>query len=84
MLDAYHPNLYGGSGHQADWALAATVAQSTPRLLLAGGLTAANVQSAIATVKPWGVDVASGVEASPGRKDHDQVRSFIVNAHRAP
>ena len=83
MLDAYHPTAYGGTGHQTDWVMAATVAQTTPRLLLAGGLTAANVQRAIAEVAPWGVDVASGVEASPGRKDHEQVRTFIANAHRA-
>jgi phosphoribosylanthranilate isomerase len=83
MLDAYHPSAFGGTGHQADWSLASAVVQTTPRLLLAGGLTAANVQSAIATVAPWGVDVASGVEASKGRKDHEQVRAFIANAHRA-
>jgi phosphoribosylanthranilate isomerase len=84
MLDAYHPDAFGGTGIQADWSLAATVAQFTPRLLLAGGLTPANVQSAIAAVAPWGVDVASGVEAAPGRKDHEAVRAFIANAHRAP
>jgi phosphoribosylanthranilate isomerase len=83
LLDAYHPGAYGGTGQQADWSLAATVAQATPRLLLAGGLTAANVQSAIAAVAPWGVDVGSGVEASPGRKDHAQVRAFIANAKAA-
>ncbi len=83
MLDAYHPTIFGGTGHQADWSLAASVVPTTPRLLLAGGLTAANVHSAIATVSPWGVDVASGVEASKGRKDHEQVRAFIANAHRA-
>jgi phosphoribosylanthranilate isomerase len=84
MLDAYHPSAYGGTGHQVDWQMAATVAQVTPRLLLAGGLTADNVQEAIRTVAPWGVDVASGVEASPGRKDHALVRAFVANAHRAP
>src|SRR5690606_23997999 len=50
MLDAYHPGAYGGTGHQADWSLASEVARTTPRLLLAGGLTAANVQSAIEIV----------------------------------
>jgi phosphoribosylanthranilate isomerase len=84
MLDAYHPTAYGGTGHQADWSLAADVAQTTPRLLLAGGLTAENVQDAIATVAPWGVDVASGVESAPRRKDHAQVRAFVANAHRTP
>jgi phosphoribosylanthranilate isomerase len=83
LLDAYHPTDFGGTGHQADWSLASTVAQTMPRLMLAGGLTAANVQSAIVAVAPWGVDVASGVEASKRRKDHEQVRAFIANAQRA-
>lgn len=82
LIDAYHPSAYGGTGHQADWSLASGIVQSTPRLLLAGGLTADNVQRAIATVAPWGVDVASGVEASPGHKDHAQVRAFVTNAKR--
>jgi phosphoribosylanthranilate isomerase len=84
MLDAYHPTAYGGTGHKADWSLAAEVAQSIPRLMLAGGLTAANVQSAIQRVTPWAVDVASGVESAPGRKDHEQVRAFVANAHNTP
>jgi phosphoribosylanthranilate isomerase len=81
LVDAYHPSGYGGTGHQADWSLAASIAQCTPRLLLAGGLTAANIQSAIEAVAPWGVDVSSGVEAAPGRKDHNQIRAFVANAH---
>ncbi len=83
LIDAYHPTAYGGTGHQADWSLAATLAQATPRLLLAGGLTVSNVQSAIQAVAPWGVDVSSGVEATPGCKDHAQVRAFITNAHNS-
>lgn len=83
LLDAYSPNAYGGTGQQADWSLAAQVTQSVSRLLLAGGLTAENVQRAIKSVAPWGVDVASGVEASPGRKDHDLVRAFVANAKAA-
>lgn len=82
LLDAYVPNVYGGTGHKVDWTMAASLAQQIPRLLLAGGLTAANVQEAVRTVSPWGVDVASGVEAAPGRKDHEQVRAFVANAHR--
>jgi phosphoribosylanthranilate isomerase len=76
LLDADHTSLYGGSGVRADESLAATLAQQY-RLLLAGGLTPENVAGAIRKVKPWGVDVASGVEARPGRKDHDKVRAFI-------
>jgi phosphoribosylanthranilate isomerase len=82
LVDAYSPNAYGGTGHQADWSLASALARSTPRLLLAGGLTAGNVQEAIHSVAPWGVDVSSGVEHAPGQKDHDQVRAFIHNTRR--
>lgn len=77
LLDAYSKAGYGGTGERTDWAWAAEVAQVTPRLLLAGGITAANVAEAIRVVRPWGVDVASGVESAPGIKDHDQIRTFI-------
>lgn len=83
LLDAYHPQLYGGTGQAGDWALAAAVAARHPGVLLAGGLTPDNVAAAVAAVRPWGVDVSSGVERSPGRKDHDLVRRFLAAA-RAP
>jgi len=83
MLDAYHPTAYGGTGLLTDWSMAAMMAQSTSRLLLAGGLTAANVRDAIAAVAPGAVGVSSGVERAPGQKDHEQVRAFIVNAKGA-
>lgn len=83
LMDAYHPAAYGGVGQRADWSIAAQVAQRVPRLLLAGGLNAANVAEALASVDPWGVDVSSGVEAAPGRKDHQEVRRFIVNSRCA-
>jgi phosphoribosylanthranilate isomerase len=76
LLDADHPTLYGGSGVRADASLAAQMARKC-RLLLAGGLTPENVAEAIRVVQPWGVDVASGVEASPGRKDYSKVGAFI-------
>ena len=79
MIDAYDPQAYGGTGKQTDWHVAAALARQYPRLLLAGGLTPANVAAAIDLVQPWGVDVASGVEAEPGRKDHDKVRQFVRN-----
>jgi phosphoribosylanthranilate isomerase len=72
----------GGSGHVFDWELAAAVPTGL-RLLLAGGLTPDNVATAIAQVRPWGVDVASGVESAPGQKDPRKVRAFILNAKRA-
>lgn len=86
LVDAYHPTLRGGAGQAGDWSLAASLA-GQHRLLLAGGLTPDNVAQAIDQVRPWGVDVASGVEAAPGRKDHDRIRAFIAatrgddNAH---
>jgi phosphoribosylanthranilate isomerase len=83
LIDAYDPHAYGGTGQRADWTLAAQVAQRFPRTLLAGGLTPENVAEAVQTVQPWGVDVASGVEAAPGRKDHDKVRAFVRAAKAA-
>jgi phosphoribosylanthranilate isomerase len=83
LVDAYDPAAYGGTGTRGDWALAARVAGETRRMLLAGGLTAANVADAVRTVRPWGVDVSSGVESSPGHKDHDAIRRFIANARAA-
>ena len=76
LVDAWHPSLRGGSGQTGDWRLAAALAAQYP-LLLAGGLTPDNVAAAIAQVQPWGVDVASGVEAAPGRKDHAKLRAFF-------
>jgi phosphoribosylanthranilate isomerase len=78
MLDAPSP----GSGKLFDWNLAADV-PDTVRLILAGGLDPDNVADAIEIVEPWGVDVASGVEASPGKKDPTKVRRFIANARAA-
>lgn len=76
LIDANHPSLYGGSGQTADWGLAAAMARRLP-ILLAGGLTPDNVAEAILQVQPWGVDVASGVELAPGRKDPARVTAFI-------
>lgn len=78
LVDAYHPTLRGGAGQTGDWQLAADLA-GQHRLLLAGGLTPDNVAQAIAQVRPWGVDVASGVEAAPGRKDHARLRAFVAS-----
>jgi len=77
MMDAYDSAEYGGTGKKTDWHVAGELAQIYPRLMLAGGLTPGNVAQAIRTVRPWAVDVSSGVEASPGRKDHNAVRAFI-------
>jgi phosphoribosylanthranilate isomerase len=79
LVDAHSPALYGGTGRTADWSAAQTLAATYP-IFLAGGLTPDNVAQAIAQVKPWGVDVASGVESSPGKKDHAKLQAFIQNA----
>ncbi len=78
LIDAYDPHAYGGTGKRADWTTAAQLARQYPGLLLAGGLTPDNVAAAVAAVRPWGVDVASGVEAEPGRKDHGKVEAFVT------
>ena len=76
LLDAYHSDLRGGTGKTGDWQLAAELAGRFP-LLLAGGLNPDNVAEAVEIVKPWGVDAASGVETSPGRKDHAAIEAFV-------
>ena len=83
LIDAFDPSAYGGTGHKADWHAAAAVARRCPGLLLAGGLTPENVAAAVQAVQPWGVDVSSGVEAAPGRKDPDLVRAFVADAKNA-
>ncbi|MEW5987058.1 MAG: phosphoribosylanthranilate isomerase, partial [Chloroflexota bacterium] len=83
LIDAYHPNLRGGTGQTADWHLAAHLSATIPRLMLAGGLTPDNVAQAVREVRPYAVDVSSGVESSPGRKDHKWVRAFVAAAQNA-
>ncbi len=78
LVDASEP----GSGKLFDWSLLADMPE-VPRLMLAGGLNPENVGLAIETVRPWGVDVSSGVEAEPGRKDPIKLRAFIKNAKDA-
>jgi phosphoribosylanthranilate isomerase len=83
LIDAFSSQAYGGTGQTVDWTLAQEAAQSTP-IVLAGGLTPANVAEAITSVRPYGVDVSSGVELSPGKKDHDKVKAFIHAARLVP
>ena len=73
LLDAYDPKLYGGTGRAANWEVAHQAARLA-RVFLAGGLTPGNVKAAIGAVAPYAVDINSGVESAPGRKDHDQLR----------
>jgi phosphoribosylanthranilate isomerase len=76
LVDAYQAGGYGGSGQTADWDAAARLAREYP-VLLAGGLTPDNISEAIRRVRPWGVDVASGVEEAAGIKDRAKMRAFI-------
>jgi phosphoribosylanthranilate isomerase len=80
LLDAYNPGIRGGTGEICDWQLALEAKKFGRPIFLAGGLTPENVGTAIEQVRPYGVDVSSGVEAVPGRKDHDKVRRFITAA----
>jgi phosphoribosylanthranilate isomerase len=82
LLDAADPVRRGGTGVAIDWDRAAAAARYH-NVVLAGGLTPVNVEEAIRTVRPIGVDVSSGVEASPGIKDFAKVTSFLSNARRA-
>lgn len=82
LLDAHDPIKHGGTGKMVDWTRAQVVAR-TRRVILAGGLTPFNVRTAIEAVRPYGVDVASGVESSPGIKDHGLLRAFIAAAKAA-
>lgn len=84
LLDTYKPGRYGGTGEVFSWdRVAAAPPHYVSRLILAGGLTAENVTEAVRAVRPWGVDVASGVECAPGRKDPEKIRAFIANAKTA-
>ena len=82
LLDAVSGASRGGTGVKVDWSRAAAIARQRPTVL-AGGLTPGNVAEAVATVRPYGVDVSSGVEARPGVKDRDAVSRFLENARAA-
>jgi phosphoribosylanthranilate isomerase len=82
LLDSASGDLKGGTGKVIDWDTIAEVSIRRP-FILAGGLTPENISIAVAKVKPYAVDVSSGVETKPGRKDHDKIRSFIQRAKSA-
>jgi phosphoribosylanthranilate isomerase len=82
LLDAASPCQFGGTGVTTDWAQARTLAESH-RIILAGGLTPENVAEAILAVRPFAVDVASGVESVPGKKDPAKMRAFFAEVARA-
>ena len=77
LLDAFDRERRGGTGRTVNWAAAAAIARRRP-VLLAGGLTPENVADAVARVRPFGIDVSSGVEREPGVKDHDRLRALFA------
>lgn len=88
LLDAFAPTARGGSGRRFDWDLVtgardAGALDETPPIILAGGLTAQNVQAAIRRIRPWGVDVSTGVESEPGIKSAEKVSRFIAAVRAA-
>lgn len=84
LLDAYHPKLYGGTGEQASVEVALAVKERVPRMMLAGGLKPENVAERVRAIRPWGVDVASGVEdGEPGIKSAEKMLAFIKSAKEA-
>jgi phosphoribosylanthranilate isomerase len=86
LVDSRTETVSGGTGIAFDWIEARKTVfgdSGILKLIAAGGLDPANVAQAIATLRPWGVDVASGVEAAPGRKDPDKVREFVTRARAA-
>ena len=78
LLDAYSSEARGGTGEKFNWDLAIEAQKFGKPIFLAGGLTPENVADAVRKVKPFGVDVSSGVERSPGKKDHAKIRAFIA------
>lgn len=82
LLDAWSPDAHGGTGTKFDWTLLRGISRDCP-IILAGGLAPDNVGEAVSLVKPYGVDVSTGVESSPGRKDPEKVKLFIRNAKDA-
>jgi phosphoribosylanthranilate isomerase len=80
LLDAYSPDKLGGTGERFNWDLAIEARKLARPIFLAGGLTPENVAEAVKHVQPYAVDVSSGVEASPGKKDHAKVRAFVQAA----
>lgn len=83
LLDAYSSTTLGGTGEKFNWDLAIEAQKFGKPIFLAGGLTPANVADAIHKVHPFGVDVSSGVESAPGKKDHAKVKAFITAARDA-
>jgi phosphoribosylanthranilate isomerase len=83
LLDSYVAGQPGGTGSRFNWDLAVAATKLGPRVILAGGLTPGNAAEAVRKVRPYGLDVSSGVESAPGKKDAQKVRAFITAAKSA-
>jgi phosphoribosylanthranilate isomerase len=83
LLDAFTPGKLGGTGEVFNWDLAVQAREMGRPVFLAGGLTPENVHAAIQKVRPYGVDVSSGVEAAPGKKDQEKIKRFIRAAKQS-
>jgi phosphoribosylanthranilate isomerase len=81
LFDTWAPDRIGGTGRAWSWSQAQAVARQYP-VVVSGGLTPANVDGAVRELHPWAVDVCSGVEAEPGRKDHAKLRAFVEAVRR--
>jgi phosphoribosylanthranilate isomerase len=78
LLDAWSPDIHGGTGQTFDWSVISEAGEALSKpIILAGGLTPENCAQAAKQVRPWGVDVSSGVEISPGRKDMEKIERFV-------
>ena len=83
LLDTYREALAGGTGETFDWDLAVQAKSFGKPILLSGGLNTGNVFEAVRRVQPFAADVSSGIEASPGIKDHEKIKEFIENVRKA-
>jgi phosphoribosylanthranilate isomerase len=79
LIDSYQPGQFGGTGMAINWKILKGISKNRP-VILSGGLTPQNVEEAIETVSPYAVDVSSGVEKEPGKKDREKMKQFIQNA----
>ena len=81
LLDTKDRDNYGGTGRSFDWGIALKAKEFDMPLILAGGVNISNIQRAIRLINPYGIDISSGVELSPGKKDYNKMKEFLEVAH---